>query len=147
MTLKDLEKLQHAHDCSKTQMRPDYVPVTKFKDNTANGLTKAVIAYIRLMGGQAERISTQGTYIQGKEVSVGFYGVKRTKGKYIPSQGVKGSADISSTIRGLSVKWEVKMKDKQSEYQKQYQADIERAGGKYFIIHNFEEFINYYESL
>lgn len=148
MTLRELSDLQLEHDHKLHPNFPsEYLVRVRFTDLTANGLTKAVIAFLTLHGHQAERISTQGTYIQGKEVSVGFYGIKRTKGKYIPTQGVRGSADISSTIKGLSVKWEVKMKDRQSEAQKAYQESIEKAGGKYFIIHNFEEFIKYYDSL
>lgn len=145
--LQRLTLLVWERDCSKTSMPPDYVPKTKYTDKTANGLTKCVIEWIKLHGGQAERINTTGRYIEGKEVTRGFYGVVRTKGKYIPGTGTKGSSDISSTIKGKSVKWEIKMNDKQSEAQKKYEADIKAAGGYYFIVHNFDEFIQYWEGL
>jgi len=68
-------------------------------------------------------------------------------GQWTPGQGTKGTADISATIRGRSVKIEVKYgKDKQSEHQKQYQEDIERAGGVYLIARNMDEFIEWYEN-
>lgn len=149
MTLQELSKLDHAERCKGTKMPHSYVPINKYTDRTANGLTKAVIRFIILQGYQAERISTTGRVLDGRKLVTNVLGQTGMIGtnKYIPGTGTKGSADISSTIRGLSVKWEVKMKDKQSEAQKQYQADIERAGGKYFIIHNWEEFYNYYITL
>ena len=33
-----------------------YIPKTEWNDNSANALTKCVIAWIQFMGGQAERI-------------------------------------------------------------------------------------------
>lgn len=147
MTIKQFEQLKWQDECSRTSMPSQYVPVTKYTDKTANGLTKLIIALITLQGGQAERINTTGRYLQGKSY-VDVLGHNRTvKGKYIPGSGTKGSADISSTIKGKSVKWEVKMNDKQSEAQRKYQDDIERAGGLYFVVHNFEEFYTYYGSI
>ena len=35
-----------------------YLGLTNWKDDSANSLTKCVIAYITYMGGQAERISS-----------------------------------------------------------------------------------------
>jgi hypothetical protein len=127
----------------------------KYSDKTANGLTKCILDYINLSGGKAERISVTGRYKDNTKVVTDCIGRKYKVGtaQYIPSSMEKGSADISSTIptpkikHGLSVKWEVKMKDKQSEAQKNYQASIERAGGFYFIVHSFEEFLYYYELL
>ena len=143
--LKVLQELQWELDCSKTSMPRDYVPRTKFTDKTANGLTKCIIAWIKLNGGQAERISTTGRYLQGKEVNRGFYGVVRTKGQYIPGTSTKGSADISATIKGKSVKIEVKVgKDRQSEEQKKYQKDIENAGGIYVTAKDFKGFLEWY---
>jgi len=61
--------------------------------------------------------------------------------KYIPTSGTKGSADISATINGRSVKIEVKWKaDRQSKDQKAYQEQVERAGGVYYIAKDFDSF-------
>ena len=100
------------------------------------------------MGGQAERISNQGQYRAGKRIEVGTGEIQYTKelkGKWTPGQGTKGTADISATIRGRSVKIEVKQKDKQSEVQKQYQQSIESAGGIYQIFRDFDSFVEWYE--
>jgi len=126
-----------------------YIPYTKWADNSANALTKCVIAYITFMGGQAERISSQGQYREGAKIQVGTGELahhRQLPGKWTPGQSTKGTADISSTIRGRSVKIEIKFgKDVQSQVQKDYQASIERAGGVYIIVRTFDEFVVWYE--
>jgi hypothetical protein len=118
-------------------------------DTTANGLTSCIIDYLRYEGWQAERISVQGQARTEYFVD-GMTGrkMKKVKGvKYTKSAMTKGSADISATINGMSVKIEVKMKDKQSEHQKRYEQDVTRAGGKYWLVHNMTEFFQLYDSL
>jgi hypothetical protein len=126
-----------------------YLGLTKWADNSANALTKCVIAYITYMGGQAERISSQGQYREGAKIQVGTGELahhRQLPGKWTPGQSTKGTADISSTIRGRSVKIEIKYgKDVQSQVQKEYQASIERAGGVYIIVRTFDEFVVWYE--
>jgi hypothetical protein len=121
-----------------------FIPLTDWKDSSANGLTKCIIFWINANGGQAERISNQGQYREGKKIPVGD-SFKQLAGKWTPGQGTKGTADISATIRGRSVKIEVKQKDKQSEVQKKYQQSIESAGGIYEIFRDFDSFILWYE--
>jgi hypothetical protein len=74
-------------------------------------------------------------------------GHRRTIGSltWRPSGSTVGSADISATINGRSVKIEVKIgKDRQSEAQRQYQAAIEQAGGLYYIARDFSTFVAWY---
>ena len=127
-----------------------FIPMTDWKDTSANGLTKCIIFWINAMGGQAERISSQGQYREGKKIDVGTGEIAYTKqlpGKWTPGQGTKGTADISATIRGRSVKIEVKYgRDVQSDAQKQYQEMIEKAGGVYIIAKTFDDFVIWYES-
>ena len=143
-SLKQLSDIQHAYACSRTKMPPDYVVRTKYIDTTANGLTKCVIDYINFSGGQAERISNTGRYIDESRIVTDVLGNQKKigTGKYIKGTGTNGTADISATFKGKSIKIEIKMKDKQSEVQKEYQQAIERAGGIYFICHNFDEFLD-----
>jgi len=152
--MKPLQQLYELADMKHKEKYPDmpdaYRYVGKFSDKTANGLTKCIIEWIRLNGGQAERISVQGRYIDSSKVITDVIGRQRKigSGKYIPSSMQKGSADISSTIKGKSVKIEVKIgRDVQSEAQKEYQAQIERAGGIYLIAGSFEEFLNKYNKI
>lgn len=129
------------------------IPMEKFNDTTANGLTKTIIKFIQMIGGQAERISSMGRMIDNRKVSTDVLGRQRTIGtmKYIPGTSTNGTADISATIPikmkngntfGLSVKIEVKIgADRQSEAQKKYQKDVERAGAVYIIAKDFDNFI------
>lgn len=99
----------------------------------SNGLTQAIINFLMWSGHRATRVNSVGRMI---------------KGKYIPGTTRKGAADISSTVFGKSVMWEIKSgKDKPSEYQLKEQMLEEKAGGKYFFVHNIEEFFQQYDSL
>lgn len=107
-----------------------YSEKVHYEDRTANGLTKCVVDWIKLHDGQAERINTTGRPITTPN------GIR-----WLRSTSTAGSADISATIKGRSVKIEIKIgTDRQSAEQKQYQRDIENAGGIYLIIRHFDEF-------
>jgi len=68
-------------------------------------------------------------------------------GTWTHGSGTKGSADISATIKGRSVKIEIKWgKDRQSEAQKEYQLSIEKALGIYIVVKTFDEFISWYDN-
>lgn len=119
--------------------------------SAANELTRSIINFIRLHGGQAERISPEGRVIQKKRV-VPDYLMGGTRiavtTKRIRSSMQRGTADISATINGRSVKIEVKIgRDKQSEHQKRYQQQIERAGGQYWLVKSLDQFMELYNGL
>jgi hypothetical protein len=123
----------------------EYIPLFKYTDKTANGLTRCIIDYLTLQGYQAERISTTGRMVDNTKTYTNVLGITKQIGskKWIKGSGTKGSADISATIKGKSVKIEVKIgKDRQSQYQKKYQESIEKSGGLYLIATSFEQFIN-----
>ncbi len=150
LSLQTLQDLDWSIRCSQTKMRPDYVPKTVYTDKTANGLTKCIVHWINLNGYQAERISTTGRYIDNSKVVTDVLGNRKKigTGKYIKGSGTNGSADISATIKGRSIKIEVKIgKDRQSEAQIEYQKMIEKAGGIYFIAKDFDEFIEFYKRI
>ena len=147
---------QRLEQLARTAAREKYpnVPqhalaVQSFKDDSTNSLTRCVVDFIILSGYQAERISNTGTYIDGTSKFTDVLGNTRTvgSGKYIPGSGTNGTADISATIRGRSVKIEIKFgKDRQSEAQKRYQAAIEKAGGIYIIVKEMDSFLEWYDS-
>ena len=121
----------------------------KYSDRTANALTRAVVDFLNLSGWQAERISVTGRPIDQSRIVKDVTGCNRRIGnvKWIPGNMTPGSADVSATIKGRSVKIEIKIgKDRQSEAQMKYQSNIELAGGTYVIIHNFDEFLSWYNS-
>ncbi len=82
-----------------------YIPKTDWKDNSANALTKCVIAWVQFMGGQAERISSQGQYREGAKIQVGSGQLAYTKqmpGKWTPGQSTKGmSYEMGTHARRL----------------------------------------------
>lgn len=144
--IKDLEALAWEAKKQKHVGFPiEYLTKPEYSEKNANKLTTAIIDYLKLSGHHAERINTTGRYIDKKKVVSDCLGNKRTigSGKWIPGTGQKGSADISATVNGKSVKIEVKFgADRQSEAQKEYQKQIEAAGGIYIIAKTFEGFIN-----
>lgn len=127
-----------------------YLPVPKYTDKTANGLTKCVIEFLNLSGHQAERISSMGRMIDKRKKSTDVLGRERMIGSltYIKGTSTNGTADISSIINGKSVKIEIKIgKDRQSDAQKKYQQATEKAGGIYLITKSFDEFMEQYKML
>jgi hypothetical protein len=137
-----LEALKLANDIERHPSFPEaYFVKKKWDDKTANGLTKAITSFIQFNGYQAERINTMGVARENKRTDGKVIGVTWTKGTT-----TAGSADISATIRGRSVKIEVKVgKDRQSDAQKRYQESIERAGGVYMIARDFDSFVEWFD--
>lgn len=127
--------------------RLEQVTGRKHRDDTANELTRCIIDYIKYKGGQAERINTTGIPIDSRRQVKDILGRTRTIGsvQWRPSGSTVGSADISATINGRSVKIEVKIgRDRMSEAQRRYQRDIEAAGGIYYVARDFTEFVAWY---
>ena len=128
-----------------------YYSAPNFSAAKTNGLTRCVIHFLRLKGHQAERISCEGRIIDNRITYMDTVGYNRTIGsiQYIKSSGQPGTADISATVNGQSVKLEIKnalTHDKQSEVQRQYQRQIEESGGVYVIITSLAMFINWFYS-
>ena len=139
--IKELEILAMDEARRKHPDMPFLAP-RLYRDDTANGLTRCIVDWIRLHGGQAERINSTGRYIDGTKV---IPGTMRKIGRsyWIRGSGQRGTADISAVFKGRAVKIEIKLgRDKQSGYQKQYQEQIERSGGIYIIVSDFENFLN-----
>lgn len=129
------------------EIPPDWLAPRKYRDDTANGLTKCIIDFLKFEGWQAERISNTGRPIDQRQTFTDVVGRTRTIGrtKWIPGTGTNGTADISATIAGRSVKIEIKIGfDRQSEAQKNYQQAIEQAGGMYLIARDFQQFYDWY---
>lgn len=127
LKVKAFKKLRDLH----REQRPD-ARVPTYNDSTANSLTRCIIDYINLKGYQAERINCMGNPIP---VGDGTYRMGKTTMDL-------GTADISATIKGRSVKIEVKTgKDRMSSYQRRYRDKIEAAGGIYIVARSFPQFL------
>lgn len=139
---KELQKI------SKIKRYPNnpYPCLDKWSDRKANDLTKAIIGFLRLIGYQAERVSSSGRVISNQKTVTNVVGQMRVVGsvQYIPPTSTNGTADVSATIEGMSVKIEVKIgRDKQSGDQKLYQKAVEDAGGIYWIAKDFQSFYDW----
>ena len=128
---------------------PDHARVVKIPtDGSANGLTKLVIKWIELHGGQAERINTMGRMVDKRKIVTDVLGSKGMIGSmsYIPTTGTKGSADVSAVVQGRSYKIEIKYgKDRQSDAQKAYEQSITSAGGVYLIVRTMDQFVQWWD--
>lgn len=126
-----------------------YRSIRTYTDKSANGLTRCVIDFLRFSGHQAERINCTGRPLDNTQVVTDVIGTSRRIGSvtWLPTSGQKGTSDISAVIRGKAIKIEVKIRDKQSEDQKSYQLQIEKAGGQYWLVRSFDEFMAFYQQL
>lgn len=122
-----------------------YIPALDIKGRSTNKLEKQIVAFIQLHGWQAERVKNTGTArVSEVELASGYTKKNVT---YTKGTGRNGTADISATIEGRSVKIEVKnkkTKDRMSKHQKSYQAELDLTGGIYYVAKEIDEFINWF---
>ena len=147
-TLK-LNELKRKYPAAYEASGGDDFILKPMSDKTANGLTKCIIDWITLKGGNANRINTQG---QARVNKIPRYNILTGKTEYrdsvtwTPSTTRIGTPDIDAIIQGKAVKIEVKIgKDKLSEAQKKHLEDIARAGGMYFVARDMDSFVNWYQ--
>ena len=130
--VKELEELADIANAKAHPNMPErYLARAKYRDDSANGLTRCIIDWIKLSGGQAERVNTTGIPIDKRRSVTDVLGHTCTIGsiEWRTGGGTNGSADISATIRGRAVKIEVKIgRDRQSPAQKEYQRQVEQGG-------------------
>ena len=146
-----IEILKQMHLKHQQERFPNFpkfaIPRPNYNDATANGLTNCIIHFIRLSGGMAERISSEGRIIDQRKAVTDYLGRTKVIGsiKRVYASTTKGTADISSIIQGKSVKIEIKIKkDKMSDYQKAYQDQVIKAGGIYLVVKDFASFYRWY---
>lgn len=116
----------------------------------SNRLTNQIRDFLKLLGHQSERINTMGVVRDNTKVVTDVLGHTKRIGSidWTPGGSTAGSADISNTIYGFSVKIEVKIgSDKQSAKQINYQQDVEAAGGIYYIAKDFQSFYEWITGL
>lgn len=128
-----IDRYNAAHKAYNEQEFPNWCKDSHYMDpvwpdvGSSNGLTSFIMDYLKWVGARATRISVEGRVIKG--------------GTRIQSSTRKGSADVSSTISGRSVQWEVKVgNDKPRAEQLKEQILERKAGGEYFFTHSPEEF-------
>ena len=117
--------------------RPAYKP---FNDAKTNSITQAVSDFITWNGGFCNRQQSQGQY-------------DPRSGKFRHGTVKKGSSDLIAVIpspahgHALSVHIEIKSRatrDRMSDHQKKYQADVVAAGAEYIIVSRVADFIHWW---
>ena len=107
----------------------------KFRDDTSNGLTSCICQYIKLQGGFAVRINSQGQY-------------DPRLGKWRHSGQRRGLPDIQAVFNGQPIFIEVKIKkDKLSEYQIKVRDELTGSGALYFVARNFTDFKLWFDDI
>lgn len=131
----DARRVMFEREYPEAWVRGEYYDSPFPKVATSNGLTMAIINFLNWSGHNADRTGTQGRMIRSKD---GQY-------KRITSANRKGTSDISATIKGRSVKLEIKINyDKPSDDQLREQVRERSAGGIYEFIHSLDEFFDFY---
>jgi len=127
-SVKELEILHFEAKKIKYPNNP-YPVRTLFRDDSANGLTKCIVAWLELHGHFAARINTTGTYSQ-------------KLGKYIHSGSRRGMADVTSIINGRHVSIEVKIgRDRMRPDQLKVKNEVEAAVGVYIVASSLDNFL------
>jgi hypothetical protein len=121
----DQKRTPNAIECNGEEIRG------KWEDETANGLTRAIVDFFQYIGGHFTRVNVMGTPRKRSDGSMFF----------TPSTTREGTADIVGVYNGRYVAVEVKIGlDRQSKDQKEVQKEIEQAGGIYIVAKTFPQF-------
>lgn len=114
-----------------------------YRDDTANGLTAAIIDFLKFSGHYAHRINSMGT-ARTEKIPLAFGNVREVV-RWTPGTTNKGTADIMAIIHGKPVSIEIKIgADRQSDNQKKEEQRIKAAGGEYRICQDFTSFLTWY---
>lgn len=130
--MKELSKLANELQAEAKPDLPAFALVKKrFKDTTANDLTKTIIFDMyHVREGVAYRINNGAVYDQKRQVY--RKGVQR-----------KGIPDIIGIIDGRFIGVEVKIgRDRQSADQKLIEKEINESGGVYFIAKSYDDYLD-----
>lgn len=150
--LKNLYILIERENRQKHPDIPYPLKAKKLDLRKTNDLTTAVVKYIRLNGGFAEKVTNTGRLIDNRKLVSDVLGRKSFIGstKWIPGSGRKGRADVEAIYWGRSIKIEIKntyTKDVQRPQQLQYQAEVQSAGAFYIIVTSFSQFVEDWETI
>lgn len=109
-------------------VKPKILPI-----NSGSRMAYFIVNFLLWSGHNATQITTAGRQINGV---------------YIPTTTAKGTADVSATINGKSVKIEVKhVSDKPSAEQLKQQERERRSGGVYEFVYSIQQFFSLYDSI
>lgn len=133
-SIKELEAMEMEAVQKKFPGLP-YPAPRYHRDDSANGLTKAIIRFIELNGGFVTRLTSEGSWRPNLQ-------------RWIPSTQKKGLPDIYALFKSQTIFIEVKIgKDRLSIHQEQIKDQVQYQGAKYFIARDFTTFKNWFDNL
>jgi hypothetical protein len=153
--LSDRQAVKHLKELHLQEQKRKYdLPYYSCPDysaTTTNGLTKCVLAFLKLKGHFCERTGNEGRTIDKRQTVTDILGNLRTIGSVqrVRSSGMKGTSDLKAIIQGRFIAIEIKnalTHDKLRPEQKHYQTEIEGSGGLYVVVTSFYQWCNYYYS-
>lgn len=129
--LKELNQFAMRWKEERTSLPKYAIVKPSFKDSSTNELTKTVVwDFVNVRGGAAYRINNGAVYDPKRKA-------------YRKGSVRKGVPDIIGVLNGVFFGLEVKFgKDRQSADQRTVQLEIEAAGGYYFIVKTYEDYLN-----
>ena len=133
-SVKILERMANEAASAKYPTMPHLAP-RKYRDDSANGLTKCINDYLRFKGAFSSRLNNTGIY-------------DKRLNRYRPGTSRKGLPDVLATYQGKSLFIEVKAgRDRISKEQEKIRDEQKKSGGLYFIAHDFTTFKTFFDSI
>jgi len=134
-TVRQLENKYFIWEYAKKSHIPEYARIKeRYRDDTANGLTKCIIRYLTMQGAFVTRLNSTGIY-------------RNDIKKFVPNTQRKGMPDVYALINGKTLFIEVKIgKDRLSDHQINVKKESEANGANYIIARNFTDFLNKYNA-
>ena len=128
-----------------------YLAPRTYRDDTTNSLTKCVVDFLKLEGLFCERTGNEGRVIDNRKQFTDVIGRVRMIGNIqrIKGSGMKGTSDLKSIIQGRFIAIEIKCtatSDRQSQVQQLYKEEVEKSGGIYLLVPDFESFLKWYQN-
>ena len=146
--IKELEQMVLAADRAKHPLiPPQYVAPTTFRDDSANGLMRCILTFLKLSGHHAEQMSNTGKRIDNRTTFEDVNGRTRIIGNisYMRRSDKSGAWDIYASIFNSSVKIKIGP-DQQNLVYADYPKVLEIFGEKFLIVTSFEQFMDWYNS-
>jgi len=141
--MSDIEGLSESED-KKKYFDKDYMLKRGKKKSRSSELESGIIKWVKLQGGAARRVNTQGQYDEKRQM-------------WRPSGMKRGFEDVDATMKipvigkgyiGIKIAIEVKIgRDKMSEYQVARQKEVADAGGYYIVAKDMDQFMYDWNSI
>lgn len=129
--LKELNEFAMQWKEAKTSLPKYAIVKPSFKDSSANELTKSVVwDFVNVRGGAAYRINNGAVYDAKRKA-------------YRKGSVRRGVPDIIGVLDGHFFGIEIKYgNDRQSADQRTVELEINEAGGSYFIVRTYQDYLN-----